>query len=118
WTTMHGFFVNMGGYQFFYGAVPLYPLSREDVEHLVKDGALEPAFKDEIWALSKGGSFTKACALLQTLWFVAQCGARAERQLPLTQLEVITLAYTLMTTCMYIFLVEQASASIAPYQSN
>ncbi|KZP05177.1 hypothetical protein FIBSPDRAFT_704774, partial [Athelia psychrophila] len=103
WTTAHGFFVNMGGYQYFYGDIPLHPLSRDDVERLVGDGTLEAPLKDEIWALSKGGSFVKACALLQTLWFVAQCGARAKEKLPLTQLEVMTLAYTLMTIGMYIF---------------
>ncbi|KZP17637.1 hypothetical protein FIBSPDRAFT_933859 [Athelia psychrophila] len=103
WTTAHGFWVIMGGFQYFDGHAPRHPLSRDDVESLVKAGTLEAPPEAELWARSKGSSFAKGCALLQTLWFVAQCGARAKEKLPLTQLEVMTLAYTLMTMAMYGF---------------
>ncbi|KZP02987.1 hypothetical protein FIBSPDRAFT_674985, partial [Athelia psychrophila] len=103
WTTTHGFWVIMGGFQYVDGDTRLHPLSRDDVERHVKDGTLEAPLEADIWALSKGGSFAKVCALLQTLWFVAQCGARAKEQLPFAQLEIMTLAYTLMTMAMYGF---------------
>lgn len=93
----------MGGFQCFDGNAPLHPLSRDDVEYLVQKGILKAPSEDEIWALSKSGIFGKACALLQTLWFVVQCAARVKEQLPLTQLEVMTLVYTLITTAMYFF---------------
>jgi hypothetical protein len=41
--------------------------------------------------------------LVQTLWFMIQCIARGVQHLPLTELEVITLAYTMLNLFIYVF---------------
>ena len=51
---------------------------------------------------SKGDVLSKGVAVLQTVWFVVQCIARLVEHLPLTNLEVMTLAYTVMTVAMYV----------------
>ncbi|KAI0062751.1 hypothetical protein BV25DRAFT_1915879 [Artomyces pyxidatus] len=82
WTTQHGFFVIMGGFHYYDDGEPKYPLSR--------------------WAVANlGDSLSKALAVVQTLWFIVQCIARCAQGLPITQLEVMTLAYTVITVAMY-----------------
>lgn len=48
---------------------------------------------DEIRDRSKGDELSKGLALLQTLWFMIQCIARSRQRLPLTELEIVTLAF-------------------------
>ncbi|KAF7984366.1 hypothetical protein HWV62_15401 [Athelia sp. TMB] len=93
----------MGGFHYFDGDKPLHPLSRREVERLVARGKLVPPLEDEIKATSKAGTVSKAYAILQTLWFVTQCIARPLQRLPITEFEVVTLAYTIMIIGMYGF---------------
>ncbi|KIM21010.1 hypothetical protein M408DRAFT_81169, partial [Serendipita vermifera MAFF 305830] len=51
----------------------------------------------------KSDALTKLIVLVQTLWFVIQCIARGMHRLPLTELEVVTLAYTTLNLFIYIF---------------
>jgi hypothetical protein len=51
----------------------------------------------------KSDGIAKAIVLLQTLWFVAQCIARGFQHLPLTELEIVTLAYAMMNSFIYFF---------------
>jgi len=57
----------------------------------------------EIKDRGKADVVAKILALLQTSWFVAQCIARGVKQLPLTELEVVTLAYATMNVFIYYF---------------
>ncbi|KIM19357.1 hypothetical protein M408DRAFT_83615, partial [Serendipita vermifera MAFF 305830] len=41
--------------------------------------------------------------LVQTMWFVIQCIVRGTQHLPLTELEVVTLAYTMLNFFIYVF---------------
>ncbi|KAJ7888368.1 hypothetical protein B0H14DRAFT_3430155 [Mycena olivaceomarginata] len=50
------------------------------------------AIKDK----SKGDTLSKAMALFQGLWFITQCIARATQHLPVTELEVATLAFAVV----------------------
>ncbi|KAJ7059221.1 hypothetical protein C8F01DRAFT_1232277 [Mycena amicta] len=52
----------------------------------------EAAIKDK----SKGDAFSKGIAFFQGLWFVMQCIARTAQHLPLTELEVATLAFAVV----------------------
>lgn len=115
----------MGGYHRYDGDTPVYPLHWEDVVELVRHGdivlpgtpvalinpnttsgpstpTVSPTM-DEIKGRSKGDAFSKGFALLQTTWFVVQCIARAILHLPITELEIVTLAYTAITVLMYCF---------------
>ncbi|KAI0069304.1 hypothetical protein BV25DRAFT_1818295 [Artomyces pyxidatus] len=102
WTTKHGFFIIMGGFHFYEDGEPLHPLPWWDVVELVKLGNLVPPTEAEIRGWSQGDVLSKAIAIIQTLWFVIQCVARRFEGLPITQLEVMTLAYTVITVAMYV----------------
>ncbi|KZP03664.1 hypothetical protein FIBSPDRAFT_844731 [Athelia psychrophila] len=78
-----------------YGDQSLYILA------LVKSRSLVPPTSDELGDKSKGDALSKTIAILQTLWFIAQCIARRVGNLAITNLEIMTLAYTVITLAMY-----------------
>ena len=86
---------------------PLHPLA---AIHLYGDNTLDIDFSSfsvpteaEIKDKDKSDWFTKPLVLLQTSWFVMQCIARAIKQLPVTHLEIVTLAYAAMNFAIYVF---------------
>lgn len=105
------FFAIMGGFHVFDGDIPLHPLvfwdpEQEDIVlsdmiELVETHALIPPSEADIKDKSKGDGFAKAIVLGQTSWFVAQCVARWIQHLPVTELELVTLAYTTLIGGMY-----------------
>lgn len=103
WTRTHGFFVLLGGFHLYDGDEPLRRLSREDVVNLAERDLLDPPTEDEIKDKSKGDWFSKGIALLQTLWFAMQCIARRVQNLPIAELELVTLAYTVIAVSCYCF---------------
>ena len=120
WSTTHGFFIIMGGFHLFERTSegtsnddrgisreddkPLHPLKASD---LVRCDDYSESFimrtKAEIQDRGKGDWFAKSLVLLQTSWFVMQCIARAINHLPITHLEIVTLAYATMNFVIYIF---------------
>ncbi|KAI0041635.1 hypothetical protein FA95DRAFT_673885 [Auriscalpium vulgare] len=102
WTIRHGFFIIMGGYHFYEGGKPVHPLDWWTVVDLVKAGNLILPAEEDIQALGQADALSKGLAVLQTMWFVVQCIARRAAGLPITQLEVVTLAYTTITFAMYV----------------
>ncbi|KAF7370009.1 hypothetical protein MSAN_00630900 [Mycena sanguinolenta] len=58
--------------------------------------AIRNVNEEEIMDKSKGDALSKGIALLQGLWFIVQCAARAHQRLAITQLEVATLAFTVV----------------------
>ncbi|KAJ7130466.1 hypothetical protein C8R44DRAFT_872266 [Mycena epipterygia] len=57
---------------------------------------------EDISDKSKGNTFTKGIALLQGVWFVTQCLARMHQHLPVTQLEVATLAFAIINVLIWV----------------
>ncbi|KAF7979536.1 hypothetical protein HWV62_42126 [Athelia sp. TMB] len=102
WDKIHAFFIIMGGYQFYGENGPICPVSPKNAVELVRHGHLVAPSSDELANQSKGDALSKGVAILQTLWFVMQCIARRIEHLPVTNLEVMTLAYTVITVAMYI----------------
>ncbi|KAF7969707.1 hypothetical protein HWV62_26166 [Athelia sp. TMB] len=102
WTKAHAFFAIMGGYQACDEKGPIHPLHPDKVVELVREARLVPPTGDELSNQSKGDVLSKGVAVIQTVWFVVQCIARLVEDLPLTNLEVMTLAYTVMTVAMYV----------------
>ncbi|KIM28286.1 hypothetical protein M408DRAFT_23986 [Serendipita vermifera MAFF 305830] len=81
--------------------VPVCPLKLEDfTPDLLK--AIAPS-ETELKDRGKSDALTKLIVLVQTLWFVVQCIARGVQHLPLTELEVVTLAYTMLNFFIYVF---------------
>lgn len=101
WELSHAFFAIMGGFHYYNDKGPVHPLHPYNVVELVKRGHLVPPTGDEIEDKSKGDALSKGVALIQTLWFVMQCIARRVEGLPISNLEVMTLAYTVITVAMY-----------------
>jgi len=60
---------------------------------MVENRTLVLPTEQELQNQSKSDGLTKTLVLLQTLWFVAQCIARRVENLPMTELEIVTLAY-------------------------
>jgi hypothetical protein len=93
----------MGGFYLFDGKKPMRPLSRHEVKDLVQKGLLVPPTESEIKDKSKGDPLSKGFVLVQVAWFVIQCIARRIQHLPITELEVVTLAYTTVNVAIYGF---------------
>ncbi|KZP21858.1 hypothetical protein FIBSPDRAFT_931446 [Athelia psychrophila] len=102
WTTAHAFLVIMGGFQFCNTHGPIHPLSPASVVELVRRGHLVPPTADELSNQSKGDALSKGAAIIQASWFVMQCIARRVEGLPVTSLEAMTLAYTVMAVAVCI----------------
>ena len=131
WSTTHGFFVIMGGFNLFERGsietsdndkaklhdndIPLRPLAacdlyddhedytRQSIRADIDFTSFTVPTKEEIEDKGKSDWLAKSLVLLQTSWFVVQCIARAKEHLPITHLEIVTLAYAAMNFVIYIF---------------
>ena len=74
----------------------------EDLEEMERNQWPNDSKKD-IQDKSKGDSFSKGFAVLQTTWFVSQCIARAVAGLVITELELATLAFAVLNGILYFF---------------
>ncbi|KAI9457145.1 hypothetical protein F5148DRAFT_984224 [Russula earlei] len=104
WTTTHGFFAIMGGFMEYEGNRPIRVLLPEELNlySLTGNGDFPRIAKEEIEDKSKGDAISKILVILQTGWFVVQCIARGVQGLPVTQLELITVAFATLNFVMYI----------------
>lgn len=82
--------------------VPVHPLTKKDVITMVQSGLLELPTEEEIQDRSKSDWLAKTIVIVQTLWFVTQCIARSIEGLPITELEILTLAYATLSFGIYI----------------
>ena len=117
---MHRFFVIMGGFHLFERSSkemsnndwgispedkkPLHPLRASNLRKC--DGYSESFImltEAEIKDKGKSDWLAKSLVLLQTSWFVMQCIARGIEHLPVTHLEIVTLAYAAINFVIYIF---------------
>ncbi|KAF8802864.1 hypothetical protein BYT27DRAFT_7111290 [Phlegmacium glaucopus] len=103
WTTTHGFFASMGGFMLYKDGVMTENLEIEKLETLVAEGKIDwPTISEkDIQDRSKGDSFSKGFAVLQTTWFISQCIARGVVGLILTELELTTLAFSVLNAILY-----------------
>ena len=103
WTKTHGHFIQMGGFVLFEGNVAKGVLSPERFSELLTAGKIEfPAVTvEEIEDRSKADGFSKTIALVQTLWFIAQCLARRVQNVDLTLIELLTLSLAVLNGVMY-----------------
>ncbi|KAJ7751611.1 hypothetical protein B0H16DRAFT_1460160 [Mycena metata] len=91
-SKTRGFFCAMGGF-----------VSEEG--HTVSKRTQLPAYISAIRAIkkadiedkSKGDTLSKGVAIVQGLWFMTQCLAHVSQHLPLTELEVATLAFAVLS---------------------
>ncbi|KAI9513415.1 hypothetical protein F5148DRAFT_4059 [Russula earlei] len=104
WTLTHGFFAIMGGFMEYEGNKPIRVLLPEQLESysLSGNGNFPRIAKAEIEDKSKGDAISKTLIILQIGWFVTQCIARKAQDLPVTELELITVAFATLNFVMYL----------------
>ena len=113
WTQVHSFYANMGGIHLkvdnctvgygFQKCPPKVIVNAQNIYNLFNYG-LFPAdalSANAIADKSKADSFVKAVACMQATWLVVQCIGRAAQHLPITTLELSTLAYILYALTNY-----------------
>ena len=84
--------------------IPLHPLSYRDLySNKIDFSSFTVPTEVEIKDRGKSDWLAKSLVLLQTSWFVMQCIARAIEHLPITHLEIVTLAYAAVNFVIYIF---------------
>lgn len=103
WTITHGFFVQMGGFVRCENGEPIKPLSFSEIKEYIQAKTIEaPRITEaEIMDRSRGDIISKTLVVLQTTWFVAQCVARWATGIPVTQLEIATLAFAALNGLTY-----------------
>lgn len=77
-----------------------YVLHPRDIRPYLDSGQLNLT-EEEIEDKSKGDVLTKGLIVLQTSWFILQLVARAIEHLPITELEVATLAFAILNGATY-----------------
>ncbi|KAF9533543.1 hypothetical protein CPB83DRAFT_805557 [Crepidotus variabilis] len=107
WTNTHGFFLQMGGLHYCEGEgdteiFDYYDGLQEFFEPEIKK-MVELVSAQEIQDKSKSDFLSKALAVIQTTWFIAQCIARGIQGLAVTELELLTVALAALNGLMYFF---------------
>jgi len=94
----------MGGFMEYEGNRPIRVLFPDQLESysLTGNGDFPRIAKVEIEDKSKGDVISKAFVILQTSWFVTQCIARGVHGLPITELELITIAFASLNFVIYL----------------
>jgi len=102
WTLTHAFFANMGGFVikvksgFFDNEQLFYPTASE--LYRARNRGIIPKLPDirveEIEDKSKGDSFVKGAAVVQVIWLLIQIITRAFEDLPVSQLEIMVVAFS------------------------
>ncbi|TFK59979.1 hypothetical protein BDN72DRAFT_965886 [Pluteus cervinus] len=107
WTMTHGHFVQMGGLEAVHPDGHREVINPYNVDFNLWKGRIdtdELRFpKKQVEDRSKGDVLSKGLVALQTSWFVLECIARFQRHLPITELEVVTLAFAVLNIITYGF---------------
>ncbi|KAF9555526.1 hypothetical protein CPC08DRAFT_711929 [Agrocybe pediades] len=104
WTRTHGFFLQMGGFMLREEGKKDRVLGWKALKEYYKQGRLDlsDVTEDRINDHSKADGFAKGLALLQMFWFITQCVVRFfDKNLILTELELVTAALALLSLVMY-----------------
>ncbi|KAJ6573035.1 hypothetical protein DFH09DRAFT_916269 [Mycena vulgaris] len=100
-TLAHGFFFSMGGFVS-QNSYPITTMKQLDGPIGKQYLAVICAVKTEdIMDKSKGDTLSKGIALAQGLWFITQSLARVHQHLPVTELEIATLAFAVVNVFMW-----------------
>ena len=93
----------MGGFKLFDENGPVRTLAPQELQTLARKGEIN--FPDiterEIQDRSKGDALSKGLVVIQTSWFILQCIARRIERLPITELELVTLAFAALNVITY-----------------
>ena len=109
WSLVHSFYAGMGGFAFelddslsFATKHPRLTITPRGIALLAQCGHLPEITREEILDKSKADSLSKFISCLQALWMLIQIFGRIAANLPVTQLEVNTMAHVLCALIIYI----------------
>ncbi|KAF5357683.1 hypothetical protein D9758_007405 [Tetrapyrgos nigripes] len=97
-SLAHGFFISMGGFVTRQGHHPII-LPDQLTEEILSE--IRATKVQDIEDKSKGDAVSKGLALLQTLWFLVQILTRAIQHLPISELEIATVAFAILNLLVY-----------------
>ncbi|KIY48199.1 hypothetical protein FISHEDRAFT_43651 [Fistulina hepatica ATCC 64428] len=107
WTLTHAFYACMGGYAFDFPEVKEADsvISPYGIKFLVNHfpHLLPEVSDDNICDRDQGSSLAKTISLVQLLWFCVNCASRRTQGLPISLLEVTTLAHAICMFVTYLF---------------
>ena len=105
WSMVHAFYADSGGFVLQARDSTPFPITAKQVQYLVvsKYMPLPAITRAEIWDKSKADRFAKYVACLQAGWLVLQVVARAVQHLPITLLELSTVALITCTAATFYF---------------
>ncbi|KAL9116693.1 MAG: hypothetical protein Q9187_006782 [Circinaria calcarea] len=124
WTMVHAFYADMGGFLLCTPDAGSFPITARQLKYLIRRGylSLPDISKEEIWDKSKADKVAKILAILQTSWLGTQTLARAIQGLPITPLELFTLAVALNSlTTLWLWLnkpLDVGSPTVLTIQTN
>jgi hypothetical protein len=93
----------MGGFMLFEGDEATRTLTPDLLESLSDKGKIDfpEITENEIQDRSKGDGLTKGLVVIHTSWFILQCIARGVEHLPITEFEIMTLAFAVLNFATY-----------------
>lgn len=121
WTMTHGFFAAMGGFVLLKDGEEPRTLFIDNIEHqqelesCLRNGDIHIT-EAEIKDRSKSDILAKAFVIIQTGWFLLQCIARRVEHIPVTKLELVTLAFAALNFLTYALWWEKPFSVNCPYR--
>lgn len=105
WSMIHAFYADSGGFVFQARESKAFPVTAKQVWYLVQSNYMQiPSItKKEIWDKSKADRLAKTIASVQAGWLIIQVIARALQRLPVTLLELSTVALLTCTGATFFF---------------
>ena len=100
WTQAHGHLAIMGGFMLYEGGKAHHTVTTAELKSCLANGEINITEK-EIKDKGRSDAVSKGLVVVQTMWFILQCIARRVNALPITELELITLAFAALNFATY-----------------
>ena len=117
YTMDQAFFIVAGGLAIetkTFRQEPYLTVTPAGAVELARLGLLKPVSEEVIKDKTKADSITKILVCIQAGWFIVQCIARVAQKLPLTLLEIRTLAHVFIALLMYLFWLSKPYNALSP----
>ena len=118
YTLSQAFFIVAGGLAIetkSFRKEPYLTVTPAGAVQLARLGLLSPVDEEVINDKTKADPITKAIVCVQAVWFIVQCIARVAQHLPLTLLEIHTLAHVFIAMLMYLFWFSKPYNALSPF---
>jgi squalene monooxygenase len=120
WTMVHAFCANAGGFVLETLSFPPFPINATSLFYLVSRGQVTmPTITEKNnWDRSKADLFAKYVAFVQTAWLLCTTIVRGIQKLPITPIELFTVAFVVPTVATQFFWAKKPQNVEAPVVLN